>query len=94
MNQESLVYLQSSHQLGLQISQDQSFRITIEKRFTSLSSRHIIEAVAEKINRKVDLTSPDKIVLIEVVASLTGISVIEPDGIMYVMREKYSSDYR
>jgi tRNA acetyltransferase TAN1 len=70
------------------IAENESFRITLEKRFTNLRSREIIETVAKSVKRKVDLTQPDKILLIEIVGGLTGISVIKPDYILSVMKEK------
>lgn len=75
-------------ELSLRIGENETFRITVEKRFTVMPSRNIIEEVAANIERKVDLSKPDKILLIEVVGGLTGISVIEPDDILSVMKEK------
>ncbi len=63
------------------IPEDHTFRVTVEKRHTQLSSREIIEAVAARINRKVNLEKPDWIVLVEVLGGLTGISVIKPNQI-------------
>ncbi|MEM0090709.1 MAG: THUMP domain-containing protein [Nitrososphaerota archaeon] len=63
------------------IPEDHTFRVTVEKRHTQLSSKDIIEAVAAKINRKVNLERPDWVVLVEVLGGLTGISVIKPDQI-------------
>jgi len=77
-------------EMSRKIEENESFRVTVEKRFTQLSTRDIIEAAAVNIERKVDLTAPDKILLIEVVGGLTGISVIEPDDILSVGKEKYS----
>jgi len=68
--------------LSLKIPEGASFRITIEKRHTSLSSSDIIESAAKRINRRVDLKNPDWIVLIEVVGAYTGISVLRPDQII------------
>lgn len=75
-------------ELSSKIGENETFRITVEKRFTAMPSRNIIEEVAANIKRKVDLSKPDKILLIEVVGGLTGISVIKPDDILSVMREK------
>ena len=70
------------------IKESQTFRVTVEKRFTDLSSQEIVEAVALMIDRQVDLKSPDKIVLVEVVGRLTGISVTAPGDIMSVTKER------
>jgi tRNA acetyltransferase TAN1 len=70
------------------ILENESFRITVEKRHTELSSRKIVEAIAEKINRKVDLENPDRIVLVEILGRLTGVSIIKPRDILSIAREK------
>ena len=73
---------------GSKIGQSETFRVTVEKRFTGIPSRDIIEAAAENIKRRVDLTKPSKILLIEVIGGLTGISVIKPSNILSVVKEK------
>lgn len=75
-------------ELSSKIGGNETFRVTVEKRFTAMPSRSIIEEVAANIERKVDLSKPDKILLIEVVGGLTGISVIKPDDIISIMKEK------
>ncbi len=70
------------------IGPGEKFRITVEKRHTELGTMDIIKAAAEGIDRPVDLKNPDKIVLIEVVGGLTGISVIRPGDILSVAKEK------
>lgn len=75
-------------ELSSKIGEKETFRVTVEKRFTAMPSRNIIEQVATNIEKKVDLSKPDKILLIEVVDGLTGISVIKPDDIISVMKEK------
>lgn len=75
-------------ELSSKIGENETFRVTVEKRFTAMPSRSIIEEVAANIERKVDLSKPDKILLIEVVGGLTGISVIKPDDIISIMKEK------
>ena len=74
--------------LGSKIREEETFRVTVEKRFTEVSTPDIIEAVAANIERRVDLNKPDKILLIEVVGGLTGMSVIKPDDILSVTKEK------
>jgi len=75
-------------QLASKIKENETFRVTLEKRFTTTSSKDLIEAAAANIERKVDLNNPNKIVLIEVVGGLTGISVIKPTDVLVTMREK------
>ncbi len=76
-------------QLAAQIRENETFRVTVEKRFTELSSNEIIEAAAANIEREVDLANPDKIVLIEVVGGFTGISVLDPSSIISTTKEKF-----
>ena len=70
------------------IKENETFRVTVEKRFTTIHSKEIIEKVAAAIKRKVNLTNPDKVVLIEVVGALTGVSILSPQDILSVQKEK------
>jgi len=75
-------------ELGSKIKEGETFRVTVEKRFTNTSTNDIIAAAAANIERRVDLNRPDKIVLIEVVGGLTGVSVVKPQEILSIMKEK------
>ncbi len=70
------------------IADDETFRVALEKRQNKISSKTVIDAVAAKIPRKVDLRNPKKIVLVEVIGEVAGISVIEARQILGVEREK------
>ena len=74
--------------LAPRIGEDESFRITLEKRRTHLGSREVIDAVAEGIDRRVDLEGYDWNVLIEIMGKTTGISVIPRHGVLNVQKEK------
>ena len=73
---------QAVEKLASKIPENQSFRITIEKRHTQLTSSEIIEAAAKNIDRKVNLKNPDWIVLIEIIGAYTGVSVLKPNQIL------------
>jgi len=75
-------------ELGSKIREKETFRFTVEKRFTGIHSREIIERAAANVKRKVDLAKPDKIILIEVVGDLTGLSLIKPEDVLSVLKEK------
>ncbi len=79
---------QAVTELSSKIGKDETFRVTVEKRFTSTSTEDIIEIAAARIQRKVDLANPDKIVLIEVVGGFTGVSVIKPKDIFSTTKER------
>jgi tRNA acetyltransferase TAN1 len=75
-------------ELASKIQEDETFRVTVEKRFTNTSTNDIIAAAAANIERRVDLNLPDKIVLIEVAGGLTGVSVLKPKDVLSIMKEK------
>ncbi|NWF86939.1 RNA methyltransferase [Candidatus Bathyarchaeota archaeon] len=75
-------------ELSLKIGANETFRVTVEKRFTQFATRDIIEVATANIERNVDLNNPNKILLIEVIGGLTGLSVIKPEEILAVMKEK------
>ncbi|MEM2107676.1 MAG: THUMP domain-containing protein [Candidatus Bathyarchaeia archaeon] len=75
-------------ELSLRIHDNETFRVTVEKRFTSIHTSDFIKAAAEGITRRVDLENPDKILLIEVVGGFTGLSLIRPSEILTVVKEK------
>jgi tRNA acetyltransferase TAN1 len=77
-----------AEELSSKIGENETFRVTVEKRFTALHANEIVEAVAANIKRKVDLARPDKIILIQVVGGSTGVSTIRPEDVISVMKEK------
>jgi len=78
----------AASELAANIEENETFRVTVEKRFTNLHSKDFIEAAATGTKRKVDLENPDKILLIEVVGGLTGMALIKPDDVLAVIKEK------
>ena len=70
------------------ITEKETFRITVEKRHTGLSSKTIIDTIAKRIDRKVNLENPDKIIMIDIIGELVGTSLIGPDDVLSVEREK------
>ena len=70
------------------IAPKEKFRITVEKRHTDLSSKTIIDTVAKKIERTVNLDSPDKIVLIEIISQRAGLALITQDDILSIEKAK------
>ena len=74
--------------LAAKIGDNETFRITVEKRHTGLSSKTIIDTIAKKIDRKVKLEDPDRIVMIDVIGDLAGVALVRPEDILSVEREK------
>ena len=67
-----------------------SYRITIEKRNSKISSNEIISEIAKDISNKVSLDTPDWVVLIEIIEKETGIAVIPNNTILSVEKVKRS----
>jgi tRNA acetyltransferase TAN1 len=70
------------------IGPGETFRITIEARDSPYSDKELIDAIADAVDRKVSLDSPDKIVLLEVFGEYSGISVISPHDIVSIQKLK------
>ena len=68
----------------------ESYRITIEKRNSKISSEEIISKIAKNISHKVSLDTPDWIILIEIIGDETGVSVIRNNNILSVEKTKRS----
>ena len=77
-------------ELSNQILDDETYRISIEKRNSDLSSKEIITKIADKIKNKVSLEFPDKILLIEILGSKTGISILKKSDILSTEKTKRS----
>jgi tRNA acetyltransferase TAN1 len=73
-----------------QIKEKESYRILIEKRNSDISSKEISTKTANKIKNKVSLDFPDKIILIEVLGIVTGISILKKSDILSLEKTKRS----
>ena len=73
-----------------QIGDEESYRILIEKRNSDISSKEIITKIANGIKNKVSLDFPDKIILIEVLGIVTGISILKKSDILSLEKTKRS----
>ena len=74
------------------IQQNDSYRITIEKRNTDISSTEIITEIAKTLPNKVSLNQPDWIILIEILGDKTGISILKDDEMFSLDKSKRMSD--
>ncbi|MBT3329819.1 MAG: RNA methyltransferase [Nitrosopumilus sp.] len=73
-----------------QIQDTDTYRISIEKRNSNISSKEIITKIANKIKNKVSLDFPDKIILIEILGIMTGVSILEKSDILSLEKTKRS----
>ena len=74
------------------IQQNDSYRITIEKRNTDMSSTEIITEIAKIFPNEVSLNQPDWIVLIEILGNKTGISILKENEVFSLDKAKRASD--
>lgn len=80
----------SISELSNQILENETYRISIEKRNSDLSSKEIITKIADKIKNKVSLEFPDKVILIEIIGDKTGISILKKSDILSTEKTKRS----
>ena len=74
------------------IQKNDSYRITVEKRNTSIPTNEIITEVAKIFPNKVSLNKPDLIVLIEILGDKTGISILKDSELFSLDNSKRISD--
>ena len=72
------------------IEDNESYSILIEKRNSDISSKEIITNIANQIKNKVSLDFLDKIILIEILGIVTGISLIKKSDILSLEKTKRS----
>jgi len=75
-------------EMSKRLKPNETFRVTVEKRFTCIHSKDFIDATATRIENKADLDNPDRVLLIEVLGGLTGIALIKPADVLSVLKEK------
>ncbi len=67
---------------------NETYRITIEKRHSEISSKEMITEIAKIIPNKVSLENSDWIVLVEIIGSKAGVAVIRPNQIISIEKIK------
>ncbi len=77
-------------ELSNQMLEEETYRISIEKRNSELSSKEIITKIANKIKNKVSLEFPDKVLLIEILGNKTGVSILKKSDILSTEKTKRS----
>jgi tRNA acetyltransferase TAN1 len=80
--------VKTAQELSAIIGAEDSYRITVEKRRTNLSSNELVTAIADPIERRVDLDNPNWVILVEITGRVTGVSVIRPRVILNVQKER------
>ena len=70
------------------VKKNDTYRITVEKRQSSLHTSEIISKIADSLSNKVSLENSDWEIIIQVLRNKTGISIIPPNSILSVHKEK------
>jgi tRNA acetyltransferase TAN1 len=78
----------AAEEFAKELAETDTFRVTVEKRFTSTHSHDLIEATATVIKNKVDLKNPTRVLLIEVLGGYTGMALVKPTEVISVQKEK------
>ena len=89
-NTESKEIEEIVEKLSEKIQDGETYRISIEKRDSEISSKELISNIANKIKNQVSLEFPDKIILIEILGQKTGIAIIRKTDIMSTEKTKRS----
>lgn len=72
------------------IKPDDTFRITIEKRHSTISTNEIIDLIADKIERRVSLKRFDWMIIVEILGNKTGVSVLKEEDVVSIQKLKRS----
>ena len=70
------------------IKKNETYRISVEKRQSSLHTKDIISNIANSLSNKVSLENSDWEIIIQVLRDKTGISIIPLNSILSVGKEK------
>jgi len=74
--------------LSHKIKKNETYRITVEKRQSSLHTKDIISEIADSLSNKVSLDNSDWEIIIQVLRNKTGISIIPTNSILSVDKQK------
>ena len=70
------------------IKKNDTYRITVEKRQSSLHTKDIISNIADSLSNKVSLENSDWEIIVQVLGNKTGISIIRTNSILSVDKQK------
>ena len=78
--------VEAAEKLLAKIAENETFRITVHNRASSLHSAELIPRVGSRIPRTVDLEGFQRMMNIEILGDLTGLSVLAPDDILSISK--------
>ncbi len=68
------------------ISIEETYKILPRIRRSNLSREKVIGEIAPHINRKVNLSNPNKIILIEIIEDVAGISILKEEQLLSIQK--------
>lgn len=74
--------------LGAEIGESESFKIDIDERDSPYTRKQLIDVIADVVERKVDLESPDKVLQLEILGEYSALCIARPDEIVSITRLK------
>lgn len=82
---------QGAGELGALIGKSESFKIDVSERESPYSRKELIDAIADVVDRTVDLDTPDMVIQVEVLGEYTALSLARPDEIISITKLKRSA---
>lgn len=70
---------------------DDSYRITIEKRGSELSTKELIDSIAGVVKNKVSLEKYDWNIIVEILDDIVGVSILKESDIISTLKVKRDS---
>lgn len=83
--------LNAIKELTSKINPNETYRITIQKRGSDLSSKELIESIANSIDNKVSLDSFDWNIIVEIIGDTCGIVIARNDDVISTLKLKRDS---
>lgn len=68
-----------------------TYRITIEKRGSDISSKELISAIADIIPNKVSLEAYDWNVMVQIMGGIVGVSILKEEDVLSTLKTKRDS---
>lgn len=83
--------LNAIKELTRKIKSNETYRITIQKRGSDLSSKELIESIANDIDNKVSLDNFDWNIIVEIIGDTCGIVIARNDDVISTLKLKRDS---
>lgn len=79
---------EAARTLGEEIGKAESFKIDIDERDSPYTRKQLIDVIADVVDRKVDLESPDKVLQLEILGEYSALCLARPDEIVSITKLK------